>query len=65
MLLFSCLHVEKNYSVLLLCVPCQEITQDCMQLLLRNHLNYLKVRLRQKIKVIHNLETMMFGLFYH
>ena len=41
MLLFSCMHVEKAYRFLLLCVPCQEITQDCTQSLLRNHLNYL------------------------
>ena len=49
MLLFSCMHVEKkhSYSFLLLCVPCQEITQDCTQSLLRNHLNY--VRRRRKI----------------
>ena len=46
MLLFSCMHVEKkenkySYNFLLLCVPCQEITQDCTQSLLRNHLNYV------------------------
>ena len=46
MLLFSCMHVEtkenkNSYSFLLLCVSCQEITQDCTQLLLRNHLNYV------------------------
>ena len=47
MLLFSCMHVEKkeennySYSFLLLSVLCQEITQDCTQSLLRNHLNYV------------------------
>ena len=35
------LHIEKSYSFLLLCVPCQEIIQDCTQSLLRNHLNNL------------------------
>ena len=49
MLLFSCMHVEKkedknSFSFLLLCVPCQEITQDCTQSLLRNHLNYVKLK---------------------
>ena len=36
MLLFSCMHVEKSYSFLLLCVDWHEITpQDCTQQLLR------------------------------
>ena len=55
MLLFSCMHVEKKKKIvivyLLLCVPCQEITQDCTQSLLRNHLNYaLKVKARRSRK---------------
>ena len=32
---------KNSYSFLLLRVPCQEITQDCTQSLLRNHLNYV------------------------
>ena len=43
MLLFGCMNVEKNYSFLLLCVPCQEITQDYTKSLLRKHLNYFMI----------------------
>ena len=45
---------KKSYSFRLLCVPCQEITQDCTQSLLRNHLNYvLKVKSRRMKKGIY------------
>ena len=33
---------KNSYSFLLLCVPCQEITQDCTQSLLRNHLHHIE-----------------------
>ena len=32
---------KNSYSFLLLCVPCQEITQDCTQSMLHNYLNYV------------------------
>ena len=48
MLLFSCMHLEKSFSLLLMCVPCQEITQDCTQSLLRNHLNNIVFVIQRK-----------------
>ena len=37
-----CLHVKDSYVFQLFCVPCQEITQECTQLLLRNNYVFKK-----------------------
>ena len=64
MLLLSCMHVEKSYSFLLLCDPCQEITQDCTRLLLPNHLNYLFKSLTKKKKK-NSFCLLYFGIIGH